>query len=85
MPVLPWEVSLRNAGWFLEASEAGGMVLKLVPLQPLPDGSQVPVGMAVEVAFSADGWERFRRDVAAGERSQIVVAPVLPRSNGAMH
>ena len=75
--VLPWEILLNNAAWFIDDLPDGGKRVKLVPLAVAmtPQGTQqVPVGTAVTIVFGEDGWERFQRDIAAGEKSKVIVA-----------
>jgi hypothetical protein len=80
-PVLPWEISLKNAGWFITDQPGGGKQLKLVPIAGSPQGP-VPVGVAVEVCFSAEAWEKFKGDVEQGERGLSKVIVPQPGSNG---
>lgn len=80
IPLLPWEISLKNAAWFIEDRD-GGKVLKLVPLTVTPQG-MVPTGMAVEVAFDENSWEKFSADVAAGEKRLPKVIVPQPGTNG---
>lgn len=78
IPVLPWEISLKNAAWFIEDND-GAKTLKLVPLAVTEQG-MVPTGMAVEIVFDANIWEKFAADVAAGEKHLSKV--VMPGPNG---
>jgi hypothetical protein len=80
-PVMPWEISLKNASWFIADHPDGGKVLKLVPIAPSPQG-MVPLGVAVEVVFNKDGWEKFRADVQAGARGVSKVVIPQPGTNG---
>ncbi|HET6917176.1 MAG TPA: hypothetical protein VFH56_13875 [Acidimicrobiales bacterium] len=80
IPVLPWELSLKNAAWFIDDRD-GVKVLKLVPLAVTPQG-MVPTGMAVEVQFDGPAWEKFSSDVAAGEKHLSKVIVPEPGTNG---
>lgn len=80
IPILPWEISLKNATWFLEDRD-GAKVLKLVPLTLSPQGL-VPTGMAVEIVFDGQAWEKFASDVSAGEKRPSKVIVPEPGTNG---
>jgi len=74
-PTFPHETTLTNSHTFFQRTIGGGMMLKFVPLVVLPDGRTLPDTHAVCVLFSADGWERFKRQAAAdGDAPAIVTA-----------
>lgn len=81
VPVMPWEISLKNAGWFITDLPDGGKQLKLLPLAASPQGS-VPLGVAVEVVFDKNGWDKFCSDVNLGERLPSKVIVPQPGTNG---
>jgi hypothetical protein len=76
VPLMPWEISLKNAGWFIEDLPDERKRLKFVPLATTPQGN-APLGVAVEVVFDKTGWDRFCGDVNLGERlpSKVIVPP----------
>lgn len=80
VPVMPWEISLKNAGWFITDTPTGKL-LKFVPLTLTAQG-QMPIGTAVEIHFDHTGWDRFSADVAAGERGVSKVVIPQPGTNG---
>lgn len=63
-PVMPTEHTLNNSHTFYQRTIGGGMLLKFVPLVARGDGSVVPAPEAYVVAFSPEGWERFKREVS---------------------
>jgi hypothetical protein len=78
-PILPWEIAIRQAGWFFQRQPGGGMALKFIPVTPDGQGGMALMPPAVEVAFSAEGWKVFQEEVAAGEKKpQIQTAVALP-------
>lgn len=78
-PVFPTESTLTNSHTFFQRTVGGGMTLKFVPLIALPDGRTLPDTHATCVQFSAEGWERFKRSIAAdGVESRIVTARGFP-------
>jgi hypothetical protein len=80
-PVMPWEISLKNAGWFIEDTPEGGKRLKFLPLAQTPHGN-APLGVAVEVVFDKNGWDKFCGDVTLGERLPSKVIVPQPGANG---
>lgn len=81
IPVLPWEINLRNAAWFIHDREPDGKVLKFVPLAVTPQG-MVPTGMAVEIQFDSAAWEKFAADAQTGEKQLSKVIVPQPGTNG---
>jgi hypothetical protein len=81
-PVMPWEISLKNATWFIDDLPDGAKQLKLMPLTPLGDGRQAPVGFAIEVQFPAQVWAAFAADVTAGKKLPSKVVIPQPGQNG---
>jgi hypothetical protein len=78
-PTFPHETTLNNSHTFFQRTVGGGMLLKFVPLVTLPNGQQLPDPHATCVMFSPEGWEQFRRQVAAdGIESRIVTARSFP-------
>lgn len=63
-PVLPLEVVLHNSVNWFQRLVGGGMQVKFAPLVQTPAG-YVPTTPGYVVEFSADAWERFKREVAA--------------------
>lgn len=63
-PTLPTEHTLNNSATFYQRRVDGGMIVKFVPIVMTPNGA-VPAPDAYCVSFSVDGWERFKREVAA--------------------
>lgn len=73
-PTAPWEIVLHNSTTFFQRMVGGGMLLKFLPVVATPEG-YVPVPPGVGVEFSAEAWERFKREVEAdGERPRVQVA-----------
>jgi hypothetical protein len=63
-PTFPVEQTLNNSQAFFQRTIGGGMLLKVVPLITTPRGV-LPAHEATVIVFSADGWDRFKRAVAA--------------------
>jgi hypothetical protein len=79
VPVTPWEISLKSAGWWFQRMPGGAMLLKFVPVTQDGQGGTALMPPAVEVMFGADGWQTFQEEVAAGEKKpQIQTATALP-------
>ena len=71
-------IVLRSALVHYQPTEDGGMELVFTPAVPLPGGFQF-AGAQVRVPFDADGWERFKRDVANdGRVARVAIARELP-------
>lgn len=81
-PDLPWELTLKNSATYFQKLPGGRMVLKFVPIALTPQGAMMtPPG--IEIVFGADGWERFKEEVAADgekppEKPVIQTARALP-------
>lgn len=63
-PIMPVEHTLTNSHTFYQRTIDGGMLVKFLPIVMTPSGG-VPAPEAYVVTFNADGWERFKREVAA--------------------
>lgn len=77
-PVFPWELLLRNSATFFQRTIGGGMQLKFCPVVIGPDGGHpLPPGVVIE--FGAEGWERFKAEVAAdGDKPRIATVRHFP-------
>lgn len=71
-PTLPVEHFLHYSATFYQRQIGGGMLVKFVPLVATPAGN-VPAPEAYCVEFSPEGWDRFKREVAAdGARGPVI-------------
>lgn len=86
-PVLPVETTFDNAAMLYQRTIGGGMLLKMLPLVATAQGT-MPTPHAYVAKFSPEGWERFKREVAAdGVKAPAVeTARTIPggllRANG---
>lgn len=77
-PIFPAEVVLSMHGNWLQRLPGGGMQVKFAALVMTPAGPR-PQLPAYVVEFNADGWERFKRVVAAdGDVPSVELATHLP-------
>jgi hypothetical protein len=63
-PTMPVEHTLTNSHTFYQRTVGGGMQVKFLPIVMTPSGA-VPAPEAYVIVFNPDGWERFKREVAA--------------------
>jgi hypothetical protein len=79
-PTLPWEILLPNSATFFQRLPNGGMLLKFTPAVFGPQGGQI-VPPGIVISFSADGWERFKEEVARDgvKPPEIPIARTLPK------
>ena len=78
-PVFPVEEMFNQGLLFFQQMPGGGMVMKVAAAATTPQGP-MPTLPVLVVPFDADGWRRFKKQVAEDgkEPSQIVVP--LPAS-----
>lgn len=73
-PTFPIERVIWNSETFYQRDIAGNMIVKLVPLIATTGGN-VPHAEALCFMFSPEGWERFKREVAAdGAKAPLIEA-----------
>jgi len=79
-PQTAQDVTLRSALIHFQPLEGGGMELVFTPAVPVPGTPHVQfVGVQVRIPFTAEAWERYKRDVANdGVVSRIAIADQLP-------
>lgn len=80
-PVMPWDIRFNNSVTHYVRRADGGMVLVFTPGVAAPDGSgrMMVTPPAIGVQFSAEAWERFKREVVAdGKTSGITLATSIP-------
>lgn len=77
-PVLPWEIKLGGSVTHYQQLDGGGMALCFTPAIATPQGNMLTPPQ-VRIEFGKEGWENFKREVAAdGAKSNIAIARQLP-------
>lgn len=79
-PQVPWTIDLHSSLTHYTPLRGGGMLMQFTVAIPTPQGI-MPMPPGVRVAFSGEGWARFKAEVEKdGARSQIQTAVALPEN-----
>lgn len=77
-PQMPWTIDIHSSITHYTPLPGGGMLLQFTVAMPTPRGI-MPLAPAIRLAFSKEGWERFRTEVErGGVKSKIQKATALP-------